>query len=53
MAVKKQHMRLAEKLAQQMPPDMEDAIAVVECLALILERTHEMEEPPPSTTTLQ
>jgi hypothetical protein len=55
MAFKKQHMRAAEKLAEQFPHDMDDAWAIMECLALILERAHkaEMEKLPPSTTTLQ
>ena len=55
MAFKEQHMRQAEKLAQQFPADMDDAWAVMECLALILEQAHkaEMEKLSPSTTTLQ
>jgi hypothetical protein len=55
MAFKQRHMTEAEKLAQQFPHDMDDAWAIMECLALILERAHkaEMEKLSPSTTTLQ
>jgi len=55
MAFKKQHMKEAERLALLFPHEMDDAWAVMECLALILERAHkaEMEKLPPSTTTLQ
>jgi hypothetical protein len=55
MAFKQQHMREAEKLALQLPRDLGDAWAVVECLALILERANNAraDELLPSMTTLQ
>ena len=56
MAFEKQHMREAEKLAQQLPRNMEDACAVVECLVEIVERASDAEVDellPGFCTTLQ
>jgi hypothetical protein len=48
-------MREAENLALQLPRDIDDAWAIVECLALILERANNagVAELLPSMTTLQ
>ena len=43
MAFKKQHMKQAEELALLLPHDMDDAWAIMECLALILERATKAE----------
>jgi hypothetical protein len=37
---KKWHQQQAEKLAKQMPDDVDDALFVLECLANIVERRH-------------
>jgi hypothetical protein len=54
MAAEKWHMQEAEKLAQQLPRNMDDACAIVECLAKIVERAAnaDMEELLPGFCTM-
>ena len=56
MATRKWDVQEAEKLAQQLPRNMEDAWAVVECLVEIVERASDAEVDellPGFCTTLQ
>jgi hypothetical protein len=41
-AIKKWHRRSAEALAKQMPEHVDDALSVLECLADIVERRHQI-----------
>jgi hypothetical protein len=54
MVAEKWHMQEAEKLAQQLPQNMDDACAIVECLAKIIERAAnaDMEELLPGFCTM-
>jgi hypothetical protein len=40
--IKKWHKRQAEALAKQMPEDVDDALTVLECLANIIEKRHQI-----------
>jgi hypothetical protein len=41
-ATNKWHKRRAEALAKQMPDDVDDALSILECLADIVERRHQI-----------
>jgi hypothetical protein len=41
-AIKKWHRQQAKKLAKQMPEHVDDALSVLECLADIVERRHQI-----------